>query len=734
MERVSDAEVDEWRKGLDECRTQSVRILCWLQLVVGWALVVPYLVAAPGLGWAILALVVGAILALLLASRDPDAASATVVLSQLLASAAAARALDVGFAGWTFAVGAATATVLLGSGWAIGAALGVTVFLLATAGVPAPWTDGTVLGGIAITWTMVFVSWLGLRPLRQTLEWSLSSHRDARARAEDAERHRGELGRLVKSLNETHERLGRLTLELDRARHAAENARTLKARFAAYISHELRTPLNLIIGFSEMMVMAPHTYGDEVLPASYRGDISAIYQSARHLSTLINDVLDLSQIDAHRMALDRDDVAIGEIIAEAADTVRAAYLAKGLSIRAVVEDGLPVLYLDRTRVRQVLINLLGNALRFTERGGVTITASLVGSDVVTAVRDTGVGIPPDELPRLFDDFRQVERPEEDRGEGSGLGLAIARRFVGLHGGWMKAESQPGQGTVVSFGLPAGHAFVDLDPSSGDHRDSASATTGLPAVAVLDDDPWLLRACQRYLDGYRVLPFSGTGRLAERQWQREGVVALILPAPDDSAGWDELRQLAGATGGVPLVCCSLRGGREAINRLGVVDYLDKPVTRERLAQVLDRYRPRRGAPRTILVVDDDHEMVRLLTRMSHSVSRHFRVLKAYGGAMALDLMRETRPDLVLLDLLMPGVDGYTVLRRMREDAALADVPVAVVTARGIEDDAIVAGMFGLARSGGFPAGELMRCLQATLDNLNAQAAAEPRTEPEAAPAG
>ncbi|HVC35621.1 MAG TPA: ATP-binding protein [Chloroflexota bacterium] len=706
-----------------------------VQIVVSWLLIIPYLVVLPEIGWAILALFVGALGALVVLRASYRPAAMALTLSQLVAAAATVRALDVGLTEWTFALVVATAMVTLGTRWAVSGALAATVFLVARAGVAAPWADATVLSGLAITWAMVFITWLGLRPLEQTLGWAMTSHEDARARALEAERHRGELGRNVKSLHETHERLERLTVELDRARQAAEHARTLKARFAAYISHELRTPLNLIIGFSEMMVMAPHTYGEEVLPAAYRGDVIAIYQSARHLSTLINDVLDLSQIDAHRMALDRDDVAIHEVIAEAIGTVEAAYAENGLWIKARVQDQLPLLYIDRTRVRQVLINLLGNALRFTQQGGVSVGASLNGSDVVVAVTDTGIGIPPDELPRLFDDFRQVERPDDDRDDGSGLGLAIARRFVGMHGGWMRAESQPGHGTTMSFGLPADHAFLfSPNGNSGDSSDRSSpAPPSLPVVAVLGDDPWLLRISQRYLDGYRVLTVPGGTKLADRQWHREGVVALIVTAPTDSMSWDHLWSLTRATGTVPVICCSLRGGREAISRLGVADYVDKPVTRERLAQVLDCWRPGRGS-RTILVVDDDHEMVRLLSRMIHSVSRRYRVVKAYGGELALALMRDRRPDLVLLDLLMPGVDGYGVLQQMRQDEALREIPVVVVTAKGLEDDAIVSGMFGLTRTGGFPAGELMRCLQATLDNLNAPAGAAPATAPEAAPPG
>ena len=729
----SDEDLDQWLKGLDECRAQSVRILGAVQMCVSWFLIVPFLVALGGLGWVSLALFLGAAVSLFLLSRTYRAGAIAICASQLIAAVLAVRTVDVGVTQWTFGLAVASTTALLGVRWGVAEAAAVSLFLLVNDGTPIPWTSPTFLSGFAMTWSALFVVWLGLRPLQQTVGWAMTSHQEARKRAEEAERHRGELGRTVKSLSETHERLERLTTELDRARQAAEHARTLKARFAAYISHELRTPLNLIIGFSEMMVMAPHTYGNDVLPAAYRGDINAIFQSARHLSTLINDVLDLSQIDAHRMALDRDDVAIRDVIVEAVATIEAAYAEKGLWIRVDASDSLPLLYIDRTRVRQVLINLLGNALRYTNQGGVSISASLVGADVVVAVTDTGIGIPPDELPGVFDDFRQVERLDGDDGEGSGLGLAIARRFVALHGGWMRADSTPGTGTTVMFALPSDHTFSLSSPSS-DTGDRATGTAStLPVVALIADDPWLLRTSQRYLDGYRVMVVPDRLSLTERQWQREGVVAVIVSSPGDEAGWSQLQAASRAAGTTPIIYCSLRGGREAISSLGVEDYVDKPFTRDRLAQVLERHRVGRGT-RTVLVIDDDHEMIRLLTRMIHSVSRRFRVLKAFGGLMALEVMRESKPDLVLLDLLMPGLDGYGVLQQMRSDDSLKDIPVVIVTAKGLEDDAIVAGMFGLVRTGGFPAGELMRCLQATLDNLNAQGSSELRIAREAVPPG
>jgi signal transduction histidine kinase/DNA-binding response OmpR family regulator len=716
-----DAASNPWQEGLDECRRQSLQILAGLVLVTSWLLFFLFVVeATPSqFGLVVVALFVASVGGLLALTQRYNVAAAWMVAFLSLAASLSVWTVGAPLAFWSFSLVVGASAVLLGYRWSIVVALAATVVLGRGVWSNDPFLGNGALSGLVLAWATLLLSWLGLRPLQQALGWAIASQQDARARALEAERHRGELGLVSKTLKETHERLERATLELERARLAAEEARTLKAKFAAYISHELRTPLNLIIGFSEMMVSAPHTYGGDVLPPSYRGDVDAIFQSARHLAALINDVLDLSQIDAHRMALDRDDVAIRDVVDQAAKTVGAAFEEKGLWLRIDTEPNLPTLYADSTRIRQALINLLGNALRYTSDGGVTITASRTGNEVVVTVQDTGAGIDPEELPHLFQEFRQAERSTEQPSEGSGLGLAIAKRFVGLHGGWMKVESVQGSGSTFSFGLPIARQQYELAaPLDAQGNSSVHAReSALPAIVVMDSDPWLIRALQRYLDGYRIIVLGeheGIEAIHARRFS--GAIALVVPTVSEEEGWTGLQHLSAATLDLPIIACSLRGGREALRRLGVADYIDKPVTRTRLTEAL-RVLPRRRVTQSILIVDDDPHMVRLLERMLGAMNRRFQVVAAYDGSEALAHMRTQAPDLVLLDLIMPELDGYVVLQRMREDPRLCSVPVIVVTARGLDDDAVVSGMFGLARSGGFPAGELVRCLQATLDNLN-----------------
>jgi signal transduction histidine kinase len=227
---------------------------------------------------------------------------------------------------------------------------------------------------------------------------------------------------MSKSLSIAVERLEHLTEQLEHARRSAEQARELKTQFAVAISHELRTPLNLVIGFSEMMILSPESSYGEPLPESYRGDLEAVYCNACHISNLIDDVLDLSQVDAHRLALQKEWTAPATVIEEAVTAIATMVRDKRLHLGLEVPAELPRLYADPVRLRQVLINLLVNAIRFTDRGGITVSARSTADDVVIAIRDTGVGIAPDNLPRLFQDFRQVSQVGRKYG-GSGVGLS-----------------------------------------------------------------------------------------------------------------------------------------------------------------------------------------------------------------------------------------------------------------------------------------------------------------------
>ena len=459
-----------------------------------------------------------------------------------------------------------------------------------------------------------------------------------------------------------------------------------------------------------MMVIAPHTYEGETLPEGYRGDVQAIYRAACHLSGLVDDVLDLAEVEAHRMALDKEWLELGGVVDEAIATVVTLFKDRGLSLTADIPRDLPPLYADRTRVRQVLINLLTNAARFTSVGGATVRAQLDDRDVVIAVADTGAGIPPEEVPSLFRQFHRSEGSVPGPYGGRGLGLAICRRFVELHGGSMWVESAPGQGSTFSFSLPLCDTVVAS--SAREEWETWAAPAGPapePLVAVVADDEARVGLFRRYLDGHRVVRVDDL-EAARVLAAGAALRALILAVPGAEA---ELRAEAASSPelrGVPVIACPLETRGQTSLGPRVARYLVKPIDREELRQAFASL----GRPAAqVVIVDDDPEMVRLLSRMVRSIARRCRIATAADGEAALRALRTLGPDLVLLDLLMPGMDGYAVIDAMGADPALAEIPVVVASARGAELRRVTAAELAISRPEGLTVGEAMRYLQALL---------------------
>ncbi|MBI2939627.1 MAG: response regulator [Chloroflexi bacterium] len=614
-------------------------------------------------------------------------------------------------------------------GWrsAVGSALGASCLILLQTWLLDGLSMESASLPLAMVWLCAGLAWLALRPLHIALQWSWSSYVEARQKADEARTHRQTLAEALKSLDAAYSRLAAANRELTRARRAAEEARRAKAEFAATISHELRTPLNLIVGFSEMMVLAPHSYADEPLPGVYRGDMEAVYRNAMHVLSLVDDVLDLSQIEAHRMPLRRRRVPIAQIVEESAATVTSLLRDKKLNLVVEVPPDLPPVWVDPARVRQVVINLLSNAARCTDEGGICVGAALGSNEIVVSVTDTGVGIRPDELSEVFEEFRQVGDPHSRR-SGSGLGLTICRRFVEMHGGTIWAESQPDVGSTFRFTLPLCEQVVasPYQPDPGRLAPLWGPGQADRAIAVVDDDPAAVRVFERYLDGYHVIT-AGTGLPTDSSTAPPAALIVTRQTASSPAAWSSSSWLAG---GVPVVFCPLSTTTGLAQELGVSEYMVKPITSEQLRSALGRV----GRPyHSVLVVDDDPEMLRLITRMVRAIASVRRVLTASGGAEALRVLLEDRPDLVVLDLLMPEVDGYQVLEAMRRDVVLRDIPVVVVSAKGREEESVTASKVEVTRPGGLTVGEAMRCLKGVLDALLAASSPGTAPEPRASPA-
>jgi signal transduction histidine kinase/CheY-like chemotaxis protein len=509
-----------------------------------------------------------------------------------------------------------------------------------------------------------FIIWLSARQLMTALGWMRTTYLQTQTLLEQLRDERGSLARTLKQLEEAYRRIEKMNNELVEAYGVAEEARRLKAEFAANISHELRTPLNIIIGFSETMANAPETYAGVTWSPILRGDIEQIYQSSRHLLSLIDDILDLTALDMRRLGMTIEETAVEPVIMEAVDMMKDLFHAKQLYLRVEVTPGLPLLRIDATRIRQVLINLLTNASRFTTAGGVTVTAQQIGREVQVAVADTGIGIAPQDEAKVFDEFGQVDSSIRRQHEGSGLGVPLSKRLVELHNGRMWLESQLGQGTTFYFTLPIlSGKQAELERTGGDW--AMPAAPGYKTVLMMEPDLTLLNTVRRHLGQYEVVRVRRTDNLPEFI-ERCRPTALIVDRREAENGGPELDVPAD----LPIISVRLPGQLQNPQSLGIRDFLIKPITRGRLSEAIEGL----GRPvRNVLVVDEDPALVDLISRMLQAGGGR-RIYKAWSGSEALTVMRREPLDLVLLDWLKTGVTSLRVLEEMRNSPALADIPV------------------------------------------------------------
>jgi len=542
---------------------------------------------------------------------------------------------------------------------------------------------------------------------------------DARLQINEVRAERMRFRQTEEDMVQANRELARLSDRLKLLQRLADEARQAKEEFVANVSHELRTPLNMIIGFSEMITQSPQVYG-ETLPPKLLADIGVIQRNSKHLAKLVNDVLDLSQVDAGRLALSKEWVSVEEVIGEAVIALRPLFVSKELDLRTEVPADLPPVFCDGTRISQVITNLLSNAGRYTERGGATVSASLDGDRIRISVHDTGPGIADKDQHRLFQPFEQLDASIRRRQDGSGLGLSISKRFVEMHGGKMWLASAVGEGTSVSFELPLEAPTASLiltdQPSRwfspyGEveyrTRTRPSRAPSLdvpPRFVILERGDMLRRLFRRYLDGVELVSARTPDAALEALQQSPGQALIINAAPSERPPLS-MSQLCSLPYETPAFSCWIPGS-EAAQDLGVLRYLVKPITRDALLQALEGIE----GVRDILVVDDDPEALLLFTRMLSSAGKGYRVIQAKSGHRALALLRDRKPDALLLDLVMPGIDGYDVLRQKHEDPHLRGIPTMVVTSRDPADIPIISSSLTVTRGQGLSVSNLLDCVQ------------------------
>lgn len=508
-----------------------------------------------------------------------------------------------------------------------------------------------------------------------------ANRRIQQAQQELARYSRGLEGRVAQRTHELRER----TQQLEEALERATESDRLKSEFLANMSHELRTPLNSIIGFSRVILKGI----DGPITDLQRTDLTAIYNSGIHLLSLINDILDLSKIEAGRLELNKEAVDLGPVVKGVLDTCAPLVQDKPVLLQDKVPTDLSQVYADPTRVRQIILNLVSNAIKFTDRGSVTVGARQEGADVIVSINDTGVGIDPKNIEAVFEPFRQVARKMERRTAGTGLGLAISQRFVEMHGGRIWVESEPGQGSTFFFTLPIIGAAMDTEPLRAE--EPVPAPPGRP-ILVVDDDPDVIALFRRYLEaeGYQVIGATDAVEALRLAWQVQPcaiTLDIILPEED---GWAVLRALKEdrASQDIPVIICSVLQEENTGFSLGAVDYLTKPISQEDLLAALNRlWKP----VRRIVVIEDQPEERALITRVLEQQGG-YEVLPVVTGEEGLATIQEHLPELIILDLLLPGLDGFDVLARLKQDPRTRAIPVIVVTAKSLtaEDQARLEG--------------------------------------------
>ena len=493
--------------------------------------------------------------------------------------------------------------------------------------------------------------------------------------------HRGQLEDQVAA--RTSE-LVRTNNELLLAKERAEVSNRAKSTFLANMSHELRTPLNAILLYSELVREDSEAAGHaEILP-----DVRRIESAGRHLLSLINDILDLSKIEAGKMTVTREPFAVPAMVRDVLATVAPLAAKNGNTLHFTCAPDVDEIVSDAVKVRQSLFNLLSNACKFTRDGRIEVRAAvdpLPGSEAPwlhLSVEDTGIGIGPDQLQRIFSEFVQAEEGMSRQFGGTGLGLALSRKFCHLLGGDIRVWSEVGRGSTFTLLLPMEPPparpapepiTVDLD----------AARPALGPVLIIDDDPTLLEALSRLLvrDGFEVRTAQdGIQGLRLARERRPGLIVLdvMMPVLD---GWDTLQALKADPdlAEVPVVMLTILDEVERGLALGAAEFLFKPIERAQLTGLLRKYRAQGPAVR-LLVVEDDPDTRQALERILQGEGWESR--PAADGAEALERLREERPDLILLDLMMPGMDGFSFLAEKELNPAWADIPVVVVTARDL----------------------------------------------------
>jgi GAF domain-containing protein/CheY-like chemotaxis protein len=514
----------------------------------------------------------------------------------------------------------------------------------------------------------------------------------------------------------------------------------LKSQFLANMSHELRTPLNSIIGFSRVILKGI----DGPLTDMQHTDLEAIHGSGKHLLELINDILDISKIQAGKMELSFEPTDLNEIVKGVMSTAIALVKDKPIELQQSAPPDIPTIRADARRVRQILTNLIGNAAKFTDEGFIRLEVQVAPTEVILAVVDSGIGVPEDKQDTIFEEFTQVDGSSTRAVGGTGLGLSITRNFVEMHGGRIWLESTPGVGSAFYVALPiAGPSesrkeeeeTKTVEPQVEPQREAKSTprpqvqpSSGpetrpdRKVVLCVDDDEGVIMLFRRYLSkrGYKVIGITDSTAVVEYAQRTQPFAITLDVMMPEKDGWQVIRELKSDPGTqhIPVIVCSIVADQHHGISLGASDYLVKPIMEEELVAALERLDHRDEGLHRVLIVDDHAGDRNLLRRMIES-QHGYEVIEATGGQEAIDMVPQLQPSIIILDLMMPEVDGFAVLESVKANKDTRSIPVIVVTAKTLtqeERDALNNGVKALLQKGIFEQQELLADVAMALEQI------------------
>ncbi|MBO9609126.1 MAG: response regulator [Paenibacillaceae bacterium] len=491
-----------------------------------------------------------------------------------------------------------------------------------------------------------------------------------------------QMNRELRLLNENLEQLVKeRTAQLEQAHDEAIKANMTKSQFLANMSHELRTPLNAIIGYSEMLAEEAEELGEQ----TFTEDLGKIRNAGKHLLSLINDILDISKIEAGKMEIHLETFDLSGLIQDVITTVKPLTDKNGNTLETQLEQG--EMTTDVTKLRQILINLLSNASKFTQEGTISLDVYREFRNQRAGysfrVKDTGIGMTKDQVEKLFQPFTQADSSTTRKYGGTGLGLAISRSFCDLMGGSIQVESETGAGSVFTCWLPSS---IEEELSESENRTTDQEyreDNSKISILLIDDEPFNHQLMKRYLakEGW-TLAFASSGQeglqLAKKLRPKVICLDILMPGMD---GWTVLTAIKSDSElqNIPVVIWSMINDNHLGYALGASEFLTKPISREHLVSVMDKYVSKRK-DHTVLVIEDDAVTSELMTRLLQKEG--YFVAQAQNGRIALDRMKAEAPKMILLDLMMPEMDGFQFIAELRKQEEWNEIPVVVVTAKTI----------------------------------------------------